>query len=68
MRSILKLALLAMAGIALIRAARRPGATPDYPYIRPAGRREMRNPPKNWDIVDEAGDQSFPASDPPGTY
>jgi hypothetical protein len=25
----------------------------------------MRDPPPHWDKVDEASDQSFPASDPP---
>jgi hypothetical protein len=25
----------------------------------------MRDPPSSWDKVDEASDQSFPASDPP---
>lgn len=37
-------------------------------YIRPAGRSQMQNPPKEWDMVDEQGDESFPASDPPGNY
>ncbi|WP_295043001.1 hypothetical protein [uncultured Paracoccus sp.] len=37
-------------------------------YVRPAGVREMSAPPRDWDRVDEAGDESFPASDPPGTY
>jgi len=36
--------------------------------IRPAGPQEMENPPRNWDIVDEQGDESFPASDPPANY
>jgi hypothetical protein len=35
------------------------------PEVRNAGRKHMRNPPKNWDKVDEAADESFPASDPP---
>ncbi len=36
--------------------------------IRVAGRREMLDPPRHWDEVDEAVDESFPASDPPATY
>ncbi|KZY48225.1 hypothetical protein A3731_06915 [Roseovarius sp. HI0049] len=37
-------------------------------YVRDAGPSQMRNPPRRWDMVDEAVDESFPASDPPGTY
>jgi hypothetical protein len=36
--------------------------------VRDAGRAQMAMPPRQWDIVDESADQSFPASDPPGTY
>ena len=32
---------------------------------RPAGTEAMRDPPKEWTKVDEASDESFPASDPP---
>ena len=32
---------------------------------RPAGPEEMAYPPNDWDKVDQAGDESFPASDPP---
>ena len=37
-------------------------------YVRSAGPREMTAPPRHWDRVDEASDESFPASDPPGGY
>ena len=33
--------------------------------VRPAGPEAMRDPPKTWTAVDEASDESFPASDPP---
>jgi hypothetical protein len=35
------------------------------PLVRDAGPAAMENPPRHWDEVDEAIDQSFPASDPP---
>lgn len=41
---------------------------PNHKEIRPAGPESMEHPPKNWDIVDEEGDESFPASDPPANY
>lgn len=37
-------------------------------YQRAAGPREMAAPPRDWDIVDEQSDESFPASDPPANY
>jgi hypothetical protein len=40
-----------------------PGDTPSA--VRSAGPEAMRDPPKEWDAVDEALDESFPASDPP---
>jgi hypothetical protein len=36
--------------------------------VRPAGPKDMRDPPKKWDKVDEQNDESFPASDPPANY
>lgn len=37
--------------------------------VRDAGPEAMRDKPnENWSSVDQAADQSFPASDPPSTY
>ena len=43
-------------------------ADKDHTYVRPAGRKEMDNPPSTWSKTDEEIDESFPASDPPGNY
>ena len=40
--------------------------TPPLPDVRDAGPDAMPDPPDDWDDVDEATDESFPASDPPG--
>ena len=42
-----------------------PGPVGQSGSARSAGPEAMRDPPKEWDPVDEAGDESFPASDPP---
>lgn len=41
---------------------------PAQGYGRPAGPESMRDPPLEWDEVDEAVDESFPASDPPSFH
>ena len=38
------------------------------PPVRDAGPEQMVSPPAHWDTVDQQGDESFPASDPPGNY
>lgn len=47
-------------------AFRKPEQSSKRP-VRPAGPESMRDPPEQWDRVDEAADASFPASDPPPT-
>lgn len=47
------------------RDGRKPGPEAADVQVRPAGRDEMADAPEQWDEVDEAVDESFPASDPP---
>lgn len=62
-------AALAAAGAMLARMSlRRKRAARAVPPVRDAGREAMENPPRTWDAVDEAADESFPASDPPAKY
>jgi len=44
---------------------RPPGPVGFSGNARPAGPEGMRDPPGEWTHVDEASDESFPASDPP---
>jgi hypothetical protein len=41
---------------------------PQHTDVRNAGPESMRSDPPQWDNVDQASDESFPASDPPATY
>jgi hypothetical protein len=50
---------------ALSRGSRAAGAYGSSGAARQAGPEAMRDPPKSWSKVDEASDESFPASDPP---
>lgn len=43
-------------------------ARKDTPYQRAAGPEAMKDPPRSWDKVDQAADESFPASDPPAYH
>lgn len=40
----------------------------NFDQTRAAGPAAMRDRPDDWDNVDQAADESFPASDPPSTY
>lgn len=40
----------------------------NFAQVRSAGVEGMRSDPKGWDKIDQAADESFPASDPPSTY
>jgi hypothetical protein len=44
---------------------RPPGPVGNSGNARAAGPESMRDPPGEWDKVDQASDESFPASDPP---
>lgn len=48
-----------------LRHERPPGPVGHSGNARSAGPEAMRDPPKQWSKVDEASDESFPASDPP---
>lgn len=48
-------------------AENEPGRS-DPNATRNAGPASMRSKPAKWDRVDQASDESFPASDPPATY
>lgn len=72
-------AAVAAAGAALFAFGRRKGdpgeidapahstgkAEPSPGATRSAGPDAMRDPPQDWETVDQASDESFPASDPP---
>ena len=50
----------------MIRAAFAQGeSTPGPVEVRNAGPDAMRSDPPEWDLIDQASDESYPASDPP---
>lgn len=78
--SLRKILVVGLVGYALIKAFGTPEQRAAYgdnrrsperrsaSRIRQAGTREMKDPPRDWDDIDERVDESFPASDPPGKY
>jgi hypothetical protein len=53
-------------GAAALRDGKKPGPRDSVVQIRPAGPEGMRDKPlRPWTPLDEASDESFPASDPP---
>jgi hypothetical protein len=44
------------------------GHTGSFTQVRNAGPDSMADKPGDWQKVDQASDESFPASDPPSTY
>jgi hypothetical protein len=51
---------------ALERGKTAPGPVGQSGAARSAGPEAMRDPPEEWEKTDQASDESFPASDPPG--
>lgn len=52
----------------LVRSAFADGeSTPGSVEVRNAGPHGMRSDPPEWDGIDQASDESYPASDPPGS-
>ncbi|MCJ2189183.1 hypothetical protein [Novosphingobium beihaiensis] len=72
---LIKMAAAGIAGYTLYKYATRdrdsrpaPAGNEHFTEVRDAGPENMKDKPARWSQTDEAIDESFPASDPPGTY
>ncbi len=79
---LLRTAIIAASGYGIYRWMQKPehaGATPaafadgeatdvHATPIRNAGPEAMKSDVKDWDMIDQQADESFPSSDPPGNY
>ncbi|MCT2401612.1 hypothetical protein [Novosphingobium mangrovi (ex Huang et al. 2023)] len=73
---LIRLAAVGAAGFALYKYITRSGedrlayggGAGHFTKVRDAGPENMASAPASWSKTDEASDESFPASDPPGTY
>ncbi len=53
---------------AAMRNGKKPGPDDAPVQVRPAGPESMADRPEKWDDIDEAVDESFPASDASAKY
>ncbi|KKB07922.1 hypothetical protein [Devosia chinhatensis] len=53
---------------AAMRDGKKPGPDDAPVQVRPAGAESMADTPNKWDDIDEAVDESFPASDASAKY
>lgn len=72
---LIKMATAGAVGYALYKYATRdreheaaPAGNGHFTKVRDAGPENMETAPHRWSKTDEAIDESFPASDPPGRY
>ena len=75
MKRLLGMAALAGVGVLAYRAMKKRQAEGQQlqphaptPPVRDAGPDAMRDEQRQWGRTDQRADESFPASDPPGTY
>jgi hypothetical protein len=56
------------AGAAALKDGKKPGPRDAPVQIRPAGKANLADTPREWDAQDEALDESFPSSDAVAKY